>query len=494
MASAEGRTDAPAAANNTVSNVDIEEVPGKEDGNAAAKPAWPLWKLILLALPQLGVQVMWCFIGPNAAPFMIHLGVGPSLATLNNVAGPTTGFFSGPIIGAWSDRLTSKWGRRRPIIVAGLISTWVAGILFSSSEHLLPGKTAQIAFAVPMYWTLDVTINILQTPHRALVSDLASAEQQVPMQVVFVVMMAVGNFIGYSIMQAWPVPVEHMLELMLMICALNTLCIAVQFMIAKEEPLVRPEGAPKEACCSAVTTVIRSVRGMPRLLYHLALVQCLVWIGNTAWTYYGAQWFANSVYEGDQHAPEGSHEKALYSKGIAAFSIGGQSRSGLQLLSALAIIAILLLTKLRPRLVYAPCIFIGALVSLLAAFAVGHSGAFAIACWTVSIMPETGSFAIPFGLVATLNKRAEEEGKQVSTALQMALLNCCVTVGQEVCHLALSLIEHSMELKAALPCVFILAGVAFSLGGTSALCLNDNPGSSSSGASNKEVDDQAVSS
>lgn len=28
-------------------------------------------------------------------------------------------------------------------------------------------------------------------------------------------------------------------------------------------------------------------------------------------------------------------------------------------------------------------------------------------------MPETGSFAIPFGLVATLNKRAEEEGKRL---------------------------------------------------------------------------------
>ena len=40
----------------------------------------------------------------------------------------------------------------------------------------------RIAFAVPMYWVLDVTINILQTPFRALVSDLATQEQQVPMQ------------------------------------------------------------------------------------------------------------------------------------------------------------------------------------------------------------------------------------------------------------------------------------------------------------------------
>lgn len=33
-----------------------------------------------------------------------------------------------------------------------------------------------------MYWVMDVTINILQTPYRALVSDLATKEQQIPMQ------------------------------------------------------------------------------------------------------------------------------------------------------------------------------------------------------------------------------------------------------------------------------------------------------------------------
>mmetsp|Transcript_17478 Transcript_17478/g.55012 ORF Transcript_17478/g.55012 Transcript_17478/m.55012 type:complete len:302 (+) Transcript_17478:1-906(+) len=299
--------------------------------------------------------------------------------------------------------------------------------------------------------------------------------------------MSIGNFLAYSIMGIWRVPAEHMLELMLMICALNTLCIGVQFMIAKEERLSHAD-ASSGGCCSAITTILRSVRGMPRLLYHLALVQCLVWIGNTAWTYYGVQWFANSVYEGDQHAPENSPEWNAYGDGVSAFSLGGQLRSGLQLLSALTIIALLLLTSLRPRLVYAPCIFVGAAASLLAAFAVGHSGAFAMICLVISILPETGSFAIPFGLVATLNRRAEEEGKQVSTALQMALLNCCVTVGQEICHLALSVIEHRMELKAALPCVFILAGVAHSLGGASTLCLDDSPATTGQDANRKEDD------
>lgn len=78
----------------------------------------------------------------------------------------------GPIVGATSDSLTSKFGRRRPVIFTGLVLTWVAGMFFSLAQRIFPGHMA-IYFAAPMYWVMDVTINILQTPHRALVADLA---------------------------------------------------------------------------------------------------------------------------------------------------------------------------------------------------------------------------------------------------------------------------------------------------------------------------------
>lgn len=144
-------------------------------------------------------------------------------------------------------------------------------------------------------------------------------------------------------------------------------------------------------------------------------------------------------------------------------------------MAALAIIVILLNTNLRPRLVYAPCIYIGAAASFLAALAVGHASTFAIVCFTLSVMPEVGSFAIPFGLVATLNKKAEREGKPVSTALQMSLLNCCVTVGQQICTLTLAAVMGKMSMASALLCVFVLAGGAQALAGTGALFLDDAP-------------------
>jgi len=143
------------------------------------------------------------------------------------------------------------------------------------------------------------------------------------------------------------------------------------------------------------------------------------------------------------------------------------------LISTLAIIAMLLNTTIRPRYLYSPCIFAGAAVSILAAFAVGHDHVLSAVSLTISILPETGSFAIPFGLVAILNQRAAREGKHVSTALQMALLNCCVTVGQQICTLTLAFIQTGMSLEKSLPYVFMVAAAALIIAGVGALFLDD---------------------
>ena len=106
----------------------------KED---AKYKVWPFWKLCLAALPPLGVKVLRTFFGPNTTPHLKALGATEESATLTNGAGLIVGFMVGPIVGAWSDQSTSKWGRRRPIIVAGLISASIVGLQESGAGQLL---------------------------------------------------------------------------------------------------------------------------------------------------------------------------------------------------------------------------------------------------------------------------------------------------------------------------------------------------------------------
>jgi len=135
--------------------------------------------------------------------------------------------------------------------------------------------------------------------------------------------------------------------------------------------------------------------------------------------------------------------------------------------------ATLVKTSIPHRFVYAPCLAVGAIVAFLASFAVGHSSAFAIVCMVLSMVPESASLAIPYGLVAAWNKKAEEEGKPVSTAMQMAMLNCCITIGQQFCTLSLALLETGLSLQASLTIILIVAGVTNTLSTTGAVFLKD---------------------
>ena len=92
------------------------------------------------------------------------------MATLNNLAGPVTGFFTAPVIGAVSDSLASPYGRRRPVIAMGLALTWVAGVSFALGEHVLPKHVAPFAVA-PMLWLLDVTCHCERPRHTTTRAD-----------------------------------------------------------------------------------------------------------------------------------------------------------------------------------------------------------------------------------------------------------------------------------------------------------------------------------
>jgi len=394
------------------------------------------------------------------------------VAALLLQCGPFTGFFVGPLVGALSDRLTSRFGRRRPVIFAGLVSTWVAGMLFAGADYVVPGPNAYM-FAGAMLLVMDVTINVLQTPHRALVADLATEDQTLPTQVIFVCLMSVGNALGFAMMKLYPKAIAHMVELMVLVCALNTLTVGIQFAVAKETP-IKPEPGYIPNACQPVKDVAHAITGSPKLLYHLAFVHCLVWSGLTVWNSFGGQWFGVSVYEGDFRTTATQEAADKWDASQHLFANAGLGKSFVQLVTSLLIIFVLVNKLVPPRMAYAPCILVGAVVSIVAAFFVQHNGTLAMLCMMFSVLPEVGSFAIPFGLVALLSKRAEAEGKHVSTALQMALLNSCITVGQEMTIVSTGSLEKGRSIADTLKIEFTSAAFMLTVAFIAALFLNDS--------------------
>ncbi|CAK0809126.1 unnamed protein product [Prorocentrum cordatum] len=439
-------------------------------GKSGAQKEWPLWRLSLVALPCLSITVVWSVIMPCSAPYLVALGMSPASATLNNMAGPICGFFTCPLIGALSDSSTSSYGRRRPIIVAALGALWVCGLLFASSAALLPASAAA-GFAACMLWLIDIALNALSTPMRVLVADLASSGQQVQVQVLVACFQAVGFLVGFSTMKVYGSDgglSKHMLEIIVVVCCILTAAVAVMLCVAVEKPLA-VDGAARQS--SPVSDVLKAVRGSSLLLRRLAGVHCLVFVGATVWLSYSVQWFGLCVFAGDPLAPPGSAAHRSYASGQEAFAYGGQCGSLLKLLMSLLLVVALHRTSLPPKGVYAACIFVGAGVSYAAAFFVKQNADFATACMALSVLPCVGSQGIPWGLIAASNKAAEERGLPVSTALQMALLNCGLVLGQQFTHLTLAAMESFVAPTLALPAMLAAGAVAMTVAGAGALML-----------------------
>merc|ERR1719264_403014 len=196
----------------------------------------------------------------------------------------------------------------------------------------------------------------------------------------------------------------------------------------------------------------------------------MVWLGNTVWGSYGKVWYTNSVYPGDPEAPPGSFAREVYIAGADAFSTAGQIGSMFNLLLSFAFMG-LGFTTLPNNLIYAPCLFGSAAVCFMCAFVVGHSHQLAVLCFVLSNVGLTAAGSIPYGIVAVWNKAAEEAGKAGSVAMQMAILNCCITVGQQLCTMILGGLEGTLEFVDAIKYLFTISMIANGLAGVAALFL-----------------------
>lgn len=135
--------------------------------------ALPLWKLVALTIPWLGVQFSWSAEFATQTSYMQSLGLSDSSSALTWVAGPITGFLVQPIVGTFSDRCTSRLGRRRPFIIAGAALTVVAQSLYAWSFVIGDqggdrecSRPIALALALLAFWIMDCSINVIQTPLR----------------------------------------------------------------------------------------------------------------------------------------------------------------------------------------------------------------------------------------------------------------------------------------------------------------------------------------
>ena len=144
-------------------------------------------QLLCFCLGFFGLQFAWQMRLALSGPVTEKLGADPLIYGLISLAGPFSGMVVQPIIGALSDRTTSKFGRRRPYLLGGAIlaslALWIfpnSGTIvnyFSNSFGIVLAPISGLILAGIMIWIIDACVNIAQGPYRALVPDVIPREQ-----------------------------------------------------------------------------------------------------------------------------------------------------------------------------------------------------------------------------------------------------------------------------------------------------------------------------
>ncbi len=286
-----------------------------------------LWQIINMNFGFFGIQFSFGLQQSNMSPIYNYLGADESSLPLLWLAGPMTGLLVQPIIGAMSDRTTSRWGRRTPYFLIG-------AILCSLGLLAMP-YSPTLWMAASLLWILDAANNVTMEPYRAFVSDKLDKPQH-----------ALG-FLTQSAFTGLAQTLAYLAPSMLVWFGMNKDAVGgnqipqivyVAFIIGavlslssvlwsvyttREEPLSQDQLAAMKAnplsARSALADIVDAARNMPATMKQLAVVYLFQWFGLACYWQYITHAVSRSLFGTTDAASSAFRDAGLITGQMGAF-------------------------------------------------------------------------------------------------------------------------------------------------------------------------------
>lgn len=318
-------------------------------------PLLSYWKLSALTSGFVGLQVCWAVQIGYVTKSLLELGFPQRYVSYAWLAGPLAGIIVQPIVGLMSDRCTSRFGRRRPFLVAGSAISVIFLFVFAYAEQIgrklgdNPNelkKPKAITIAIFAFWALDFAINAAQGPVRTLLADVVPRRQHNTGNSFFALATGIGNGIGSllgflelsKIFTFFPDDLQALYTIAALILIV-TMSITVFFI--KEVPLIVSdhqlyESLPPEFSIDSVEShpaasddeppqqmsYYEAARFAPRPFWSLFIVQFCQWLGWFALIVFATSWVGADVYHGEFEAQKGTEERKIYDDGVRLGNLG----------------------------------------------------------------------------------------------------------------------------------------------------------------------------
>ena len=158
------------------------------------KSFWQLWNI---SFGFFGVQIAYALQSANISRIFSTLGADPHNLSYFWILPPLAGIIVQPLVGAWSDRTWTRWGRRIPYLFIGsLVAVIVMCLLPNAGSFGMAVSTAMI-FGLFSLMFLDTSINMAMQPFKMMVGDMVNTKQKGLAYSIQSFLCNAGSLVGY---------------------------------------------------------------------------------------------------------------------------------------------------------------------------------------------------------------------------------------------------------------------------------------------------------
>lgn len=142
------------------------------------KPDLSFWKLWNISFGFFGVQIAYALQSANISRIFSTLGADPHNLSYFWILPPLMGILVQPIVGYFSDKTWTRFGRRIPYLFIGATVAVIIMCMLPNAGSFGMGVSAAMLFGLIFLMLLDTSINMAMQPFKMLVGDMVNEKQK----------------------------------------------------------------------------------------------------------------------------------------------------------------------------------------------------------------------------------------------------------------------------------------------------------------------------
>lgn len=154
-------------------------------------------QLINISFGFFGVQIAYALQSANISRIFATLGADPHSLSFFWLLPPIMGMIVQPLVGKYSDRTWTRFGRRIPYLFIGALVAILVMCFLPNAGSLGMDVTTAMVFGAVMLMLLDTSINMAMQPFKMMVGDMVNEQQKTTAYSIQSFLCNAGSLVGY---------------------------------------------------------------------------------------------------------------------------------------------------------------------------------------------------------------------------------------------------------------------------------------------------------